>query len=127
MENQIIMPTRLNPGMISVIRKEYDVLTNDLIQRWLSWLYNDHLIDPQYLFVSEQGKYDLVRVIENMPEIRYFYDKLLPIDELIMQYTNYATGTKMHVAVLPTLPSKTLLFGNLVLPEWSKEGLWGNE
>ena len=120
MDKQIIMPTVPEMGMISFLSKEYDVLTDELIQRWLFQLYNDHLIDPEYLFVSNQGRQDIRKVLQGAP---YSYrwqhagEEWTVVDDLISRYPNHSTGTALHVVVLPTLPEHTLLVGNLVLPK----------
>ena len=115
MDPQVIMPNLPNMGMISALYTRYDVLTDEFIQRWLYQLYGDHRIDPQYLFVSEQGRHELRLALEAFPVFKYGVDRRRIKDHELCQYPNYATGNQMHVVMLPTLEEKMLLVGNLVI------------
>lgn len=115
MQKQIIMPTPLNPELISLLSRPYEVLTDEFIQRWLYQLYCDHLIDPEYLFTNQKGRRDLRTVIESMQGYWRFWATGLAVDDILSRYINQSTGTVMHIVVLPTLPDNLLLVGNLVI------------
>lgn len=118
-EKTVIMPMHLNPGMISVLSKHYepDALSNELIQRWFYQMYTDHLIDPEYLFVSEKGRTELQHILARSHATCFRILDIYAIDALWNRYPNQWTGTILHVVTLPTLPDDTLLVGNLVLVE----------
>src|SRR5690242_13813170 len=118
MEHRTIMPgSFLEPqqAMVSALYRTYDVLTDEFIQRWLYQLYADHRIDPEYLFVSEQGRRDVRKVFEAMPRAFWFAGTGMTVDDIVSRYANQSTGTQMHVVVLPTLEDKMLMVGNLVI------------
>ena len=110
MNKQIIMPNIPGMGLISLLSKPYDELTDEFIQRWLYQLYNDHLIDPEYLFVNEKGKREVHRIMESMQGYRRPAN-----NDLVSRYVNQTTGTPMYIVTLLTSPDNLLLVGNLVL------------
>jgi hypothetical protein len=113
---EVIMPSNLlHQALISCLQYEYDVLTDEEIQRVLYKLYCDYRIGPEYLFVSQKGRHELRLIMENEPSFYLFANTGRTVDDLVSQYCNKSTGTMMHVVVLPMLPENTLLFGMLAL------------
>ena len=117
MSKHIIMPNLPNMAWYSLLSQKYEVLTDEFIQRWLMQLYNDYLIDPEYLFVSKQGEQDVRLAVAAMPVMSYFVDVKKALDTAVVRYANYTTGRLSDVVTLPTLPENTLCLGNLYLHE----------
>lgn len=113
MRKQIIMPTPLNPELLSLLSRPYEDLTDEFIQRWLYQLYFDHRIDPEYLFTNQKGRHDLRKIIESLQWCGPFGGRA--VDDILSRYLNQSTGTLMHIVTLPTLSDNLLLVGNLVL------------
>ena len=126
MQEQVVMPTKLNPGMISVLRFKYTEFTDEFIQRILTRLYCDDLINPEYLFVGVKGRGDIERTQRDLFQ-RNFPSVGQSIELLLDQYPNITTGKMMYVVELPTLPDNMFLLGNLILPDWNGYGIWGDD
>src|SRR5450755_45074 len=104
-------------GLIPFLRKNYEMLSDDLLQEWFYELFLQHMIDPSYLFVSLKTQDALFRIMREEPystALRY-----LPFQEgpLSSRYLNRVTGRLLHVVVLPTLPDAAFFLGDLKIAE----------
>lgn len=87
------------------------ILTMEPIDALLYRLYCEYLVNPDYLFVSEEGKKQLSAQRANFRHL-YPLNVSFYFREIEL-YPNQYTGKRLHVVVLPTLPDDTFLVGNL--------------
>jgi hypothetical protein len=104
-------------GMITVIGKQYEILTDDFIQQWLHDLARDYNVAPDYLLVSEGARSELRRIIMTDLYMRdwamqYAQDEQ---GERAERYPNKVTGGQpLTIVVFPGLPEKTLCLASML-------------
>src|SRR5713226_6483554 len=99
-------------GMIAIVSKRYDILTDEFIQQWLYDLARDYRIEPEYLLVSQEGQRALRHLVAE--DLRLYYWMVDYVDlnqsdkaERAKWYPNKITGNALTIVVFPGLPEKT--------------------
>jgi len=103
-------------GMIAVLGRRYETLTDEFIQQWLSDLVRVYLVNPDYLLVTEQVRHDLYRIVMSDVYMSHWAFQYARNDkgEVAECYPNKFTGKPLTIVVFPGLPEKTLMVASLL-------------
>ena len=108
-------------GVIAVVGRQYETLSDAFIQQWMYELLLNYRVSPDYLLLSAEARHVLYRVL--MESLYWPY--VIHRDEAGEPrevYPNRAAGTLLTLVVFPGLPDKTLFAASLleVKEEWRR-------
>jgi hypothetical protein len=103
-------------GIIAVIGRQYETLTDEFIQQWLYDLYRDYLVTPDYLLVSQEVRHELHRIVMSDLHMYSWVTRNAQDDrgEVAERYPNRITGKSLTMVVFPGLPEKTLFLASML-------------
>ncbi len=103
-------------GMIAMVSKRYETLTDTFIQQWLHDLYHDYLVVPDYLLVSQAVRQELHRLVMEDLHMYQWVHRYAQDDkgEVAERYPNKITSHPLTIVVFPGLPEKTLFLASML-------------
>jgi len=103
-------------GMIAMVSKRYNTITDEFIQQWLYDLYEKYMVQPEYLLVSQATSdeihYMLMEEMYSHGYIRIYADN--EQGEREERYPNKITYQPLRIVVFPGLPEKTLFSASML-------------
>lgn len=98
-------------GVLALLGKSYETLTDLFIQEWLQSLYYEYGVEPDYLLVSQTERNELHRILVHD---FYMWNRYEISRDGIEGYPNRITGHPLTLVVFPGLPEKTIFLGSLL-------------
>src|SRR5487761_1349076 len=104
-------------GMIAVLGRPYETLTDGFIQDWMFELARTHEVSPDYLLVSQEIRSELHRIVQDDLHLWQWaaqHARDADSREVAERYPNKITGKPLCIVVFPGLPAKVLFVASLL-------------
>lgn len=103
-------------GLIAMVSKRYETLTDGFIQEWLYDLYCDYLVTPDYLLVSQEVRNELHRIVIADLHMYGWFNRYAQDEsgEVAERYPNKVGGPPLTIVVFPDLPENTLFLASML-------------